>query len=135
MAQENVEVLRRVFDAFNRRDANAVRDLWTADAEWRPAYIGGGLLEGATFRGHAGVIEFVEMQSETWEKVVAEPMQMRDLGEQVMVEVRLRAMGRASGTPVERVTWNLFGFRDGKASTGTVYETEDEALKAVGLEE
>jgi ketosteroid isomerase-like protein len=135
MPEENVEVVRRLFAAFNRRDSSAVRDLWTADAEWHPAYIGGGLLEGATFRGHEGLIEFVELQSETWEAVVAEPVEVRDLGEEVLVEVRLQAVGRASGTPVERVTWNVYQFRDGKAATGRVYNTEDEALRAIGLEE
>jgi ketosteroid isomerase-like protein len=135
MSQENVEIVRHLFRAFNRRDSNAMRDLWTVDAEWRPAYIGGGVLEGATFRGHEGLIEFVELQAETWKSVVAEPVEVRDLGEQVLVEVRLQAVGRASGTPVERVTWNVFEFCGGKAATGRVYDTEDQALKAVGLED
>jgi ketosteroid isomerase-like protein len=102
MSQQNVEIVRHLFSAFNRRDSNAVRDVWTIDAEWRPGYIGGGRLEGSTFRGHEGITKFVEMQSETWESVVAEPMEVRDLGEQVVVEVCLQAVGRASGTPVER---------------------------------
>jgi len=135
MSQENVEVVRQLFDAFNRQDGNAMCDLWTVDAEWRPAYIGGGLLEGAAFRGHQGVIEFVELQSETWDSVVVEPVEMRDLGEQVLAEVRLRAVGRASGAPVERVTWNVFLLRDGRAATGRVYRRREEALKAVGLAE
>jgi ketosteroid isomerase-like protein len=135
MSQENVEIVRQLFDAFNRQDGNAVRDLWTLEAEWRPAYIGGGLLEGAAFRGHEGVIEFVELQSETWESVVVEPLEMRDLGAQVLAEVRLRAVGRASGIPVERITWNVFLLRAGKAATGTVYRRKEEALKAVGLAE
>jgi ketosteroid isomerase-like protein len=135
MSQENVEIVRQLFAAFNRQDANAVRDLWTLDAEWHPAYIGGGLLEGAAFRGREGVIEFVELQSETWESVVVEPLEMRYLGDQVLAEVRLRAVGRASGIPVERTTWNVFLLRDGKAASGRVYTSKDDALRAVGLAE
>jgi ketosteroid isomerase-like protein len=120
MSQENVEIVRRLFVAFNRQHAGAVGELWTSDAEWAPAYIGGGLLEGAVFRGRKGVVEFVQLQSETWESVVAEPVEIRDFGEQVLAEVRLRAVGRASGTPVERVTWNVFELRNGKAATGKV---------------
>jgi ketosteroid isomerase-like protein len=133
MSRENVEVVRQLFAAFNRQDSNAVRDLWTVDAEWRPAYIGGGLLEGAAFCGHEGVIEFVELRSETWESVIVEPVDMRDLGDRVLAEVRLRAVGRTSGVPVERVTWNVFELLDGKAATGTVYTSKEQALKAVGL--
>ncbi len=79
------------------------------------------------------MIEFVELQSETWASVVAEPVEIRDLGAQVLIEVRLRAVGRASGTPVERVTWNVFELRDGKATTGRVYKSKQEALQAIGL--
>jgi len=135
MSQENVEVVRALFNAFNRQDGNAVRGLWTADAVWRPAYIGGGLPEGAAFRGHEGMAEFVELQAKTWESVVAEPADTRDLGNTVVVEVHLSAVGRDSGVPVERVTWNVFELRDGKIATGTVYTCEQQALKAVGLEE
>ena len=135
MSQETVEVVRRLLEAFNRRDASAAAHLWTADGEWRPAYIGGGLLEGAVFRGPKGAVEFVELQSETWESVVAEPVDVRDLGDTVLVEVHLSAVGRGSRVPVERVTWNVFEVIDGRAASGTVYTSKDQALKAVGLEE
>jgi ketosteroid isomerase-like protein len=135
MSRENVEIVRSLFDAFNRRDGNAVRELWTADAEWRPAYIGGGLLEGAVFRGDEGMAAFVELQAETWESVIAEAAQTRDLGDTVVVEVHLSAVGRGSGVPVERVTWNVFELRDGKIATGVVCTSEQQALEAVGLAE
>ena len=134
MSRENVEVIRRLLEAFNRQDASGAADLWTPDGEWRPAYIGGGLLEGAVFRGPKGAAEFVQLQSETWESVVAEPVQMRDLGDTVLVEVHISAVGRGSGVPVERVTWNVFEVLDGRAASGTVYTSKAQALKAVGLE-
>ena len=133
MSQENVEIVRRLLDAFNRQDASAAADLWAVGGEWRPAYIGGGLLEGAVFRGPQGAIDFVELQSQTWERIVAEPVAIRELGDHVLVEVHLQAVGRVSGTPVERVTWNLFHVRGGKLETGSVYTSKEEALKAVGL--
>src|SRR5437764_8885678 len=135
MTEENVEVVRRLFEAFNRQDASAVEELWTPDGEWRPAYIGGGQLEGAVFRGPEGVAEFVELQSETWESVLAEPVNMRDLCDTVLVEVHLSAVGRGSGVPVDQVTWNVFEVLDGRATSGTAYTSKEKALKAVGLEE
>lgn len=135
MSHENVKIVRRLLDAFNRQDARAVAELWTDDGEWRPAFIGGGLLEGAVFRGRDGAAEFVELQTETWESVAAVPVDLLDLGDTVLVEVHLSAVGRGSGIPVERVTWNVFGLRDGKAAAGTVYTSREDALKAVGLAE
>jgi ketosteroid isomerase-like protein len=135
MSRENVEIVRQVLDAFNRRDDETVRALWTADGEWWPAFLGGGLLEGAVYRGHEGVAEFIEVQAETWETIVAEPVDMRDLGNRVLVTVHLKAVGRTSGVAVDRTTWNVFELRDDKVSAGRVYATKEEALEAVGLSE
>ena len=85
------------------------------------------------FRGPEGVAEFVELQSETWESVHAEPVKMRDLGDTVLVEVHLSAVGRGSGVPVDQVTWNVFEVLDGRATSGTAYTSKEKALKAVGL--
>ena len=135
MSHENVEVVRRLFEAFNRQDAATAAALWTPDGEWRPAYFGGGLLEGAVFCGPEGAAEFVRLQAETWEAVVAKPVEMRNLGGTVLVEVHLSAVGRGSGVPVEEVTWNVFEILDGRLSSGTVYTSKEQALKAVGLEQ
>src|SRR5947209_1932616 len=113
MSQEGVELVRLLFDVFNRREADAVAELWTTDGEWQPAYLGGGLLEGAVFRGPDGMAEFIKLQVDTWESFLAEPTEIRDLEDAVLVEVHLSAVGRVSGIPVERVTWNVFGMRDG----------------------
>jgi ketosteroid isomerase-like protein len=36
MSQENVEIVRRAFDAFNRRDLAAAAAVFASDAEWVP---------------------------------------------------------------------------------------------------
>jgi ketosteroid isomerase-like protein len=130
-----VDVVLRLFDAFNRADADSVRELWADDGEWRPAYVGGGLVEGAVYRGRDGIVEFIALQAETWESITATPIDVRDLGDRVLVEVRLEAVGRASGLAVDQPTWNVFELRDGQAAAGTVYTTRADALAAVGLPE
>jgi ketosteroid isomerase-like protein len=130
MSRENVEVVRRALDAFNAQDADALVALWTPDAEWMPAFIGGGILEGAIYRGHEGIIEFVEIQAETWATVTATPLATRELGDRVLVDIRLDAVGKASGIPVEELTWNVFELSKGLLSRGRVYLTEEEALGA-----
>jgi ketosteroid isomerase-like protein len=37
MSRENVEVVRRAFDGFNRRDPAAAGDVFDAGAEWVPS--------------------------------------------------------------------------------------------------
>jgi uncharacterized protein (TIGR02246 family) len=135
MAEENVEIIRRLYRAFNEADADAVSDGFTDDAEFRPAFIGGGIVEGAVYRGRDGIAEFVEVQKETWRSLTANPVNIRDLGNRVLVEVRLEAVGLASGVAVDRTTWNVFELRDGKVAAGRVYPTKAEALEAAGIQE
>lgn len=133
MSRENVEVIRRLFDAFNRRDTARAQELWVTDGEFRPAYTGGGLVEGAVYRGHEGLAEYIALQADTWESMVAIPVELRDLGNRVLVEVRLESVGRGSGVPLDGRTWNVFELHDGRVVDGRVYITKEDALEAVEL--
>src|ERR1700730_4246792 len=135
MSEPNVEIVHRLYEAFNERDVDAVTELWAADAELRPAFIGGGLIEGATYQGHAGIREFIAMQDETWATVKANPVTIRDLGNAALIEVNLEAVGRARGIPVDVMTWNVCAIRDGKVTGLVVYTTKEEALEAAGLQD
>ena len=54
MSQENVETVRRAFQAFNDRDVDAMLANWSDDVEMR--LIGGFAdLMGSEFRGHEGI--------------------------------------------------------------------------------
>jgi ketosteroid isomerase-like protein len=133
VSRDNVELVRNVLLAFSRKDLDAALESWGEDAEWRPAVLGGGLLEGSVYRGHEGVREFFRVQDETWDSITATPLAARDIGDRVMVEVQLNAKGRVSGAKVDRKTWNVFTIREGKIAAGRVFTSEVEASKAAGL--
>ncbi len=135
MSQENVEIVRRGFDAFNRSDVADVAELWQEDAVFRPLFLGGGAVEGAVYRGHAELSRFIEQQSETWATVASEAQELRDLGQQVLVRTQLSAVGRASGVEVKQISWGLYRLRDGKIAEATIYADEAQALESVGLRE
>ena len=132
MSQENVEIVRRSLRAFSEDNLGGVLDLWADDGEWRPAILGGGLLEGAVYKGHNGVREFFRVQRETWATVSAEPVASRDLGDLVLVEVRLDAVGRASGASVNQTTWNVFEVVDGRSERGGFSPTKAPPSKLPG---
>jgi hypothetical protein len=55
MSQENVEIVRRVSDAYNRRDVGAMLDELHPEIEWHPwlqLQLGGA---ATVYRGHQGV--------------------------------------------------------------------------------
>jgi ketosteroid isomerase-like protein len=135
MSEENVEIVRRILHAFSEGDLAGVLALCESDAEWRPALLGGGVLEGAIYRGHTGLREFLRVQAETWETIKAIPRATRDVGDRVLVEVELQGVGRASGAPVNQITWNVIELREGKMRRGRVFLDRAEALEATGLSE
>jgi ketosteroid isomerase-like protein len=54
MSQENVEVVRAGFEAYNRGDVDALLGLLDPQVEWTDQFV-----EGGTFRGREGVHEFL----------------------------------------------------------------------------
>jgi ketosteroid isomerase-like protein len=136
VSHENVELVRTLYQSFNDGTAaESVPDLWREDVELRPAFIGGGLLEGAVYRGHEGVLEFLAVQAETWERVTIEPVDIQDLGSSLLVETRLQAIGRVSGVELTQVTWNRWEIRNGKVASLRVFTEQAEALEGAGPQE
>ena len=133
MSQENVKIARRVIDAFNRRDVDAIFACVNPDVEWFPAMsvtFGGGL------RGHEGIESYVREVNDTWEEYRVVAHDFRDLGEdQVLVLSRVEGRGAGSGGLVNAAMGQIFDFRDGKIARVRTYLDHDQALAAVGLSE
>ena len=85
MSQENVEIVRAAFDAFERDDTDGVLSLCDPEIEITQAAD----LLGAPqhHHGHAGVLEAVAVWVEQWDDYRIEVISMTDLGDQVMVKV------------------------------------------------
>jgi ketosteroid isomerase-like protein len=133
--RDKVEVVRRVFDAYNRRDVDVLfAELATPDFEYYPA-ITTALDGGAGYRGRDGVDRFAADTLENWEELQALPEEFRDLGDLVLVFGRLRGRGKASGAPVDTPTVNIFDFRGDRIWRSRVYLDRAEGLRAAGLSE
>ena len=132
MSQDNVEVMERLFRAFNRRDMPAFLDLLDPDVEWVPIL---GILEGRVYRGHGDVQRWVEDLAVDWEAFEVHYEELRDLGDRVLVFGHWRARGRASGVESEQPgTW-LCEIKGGKVVRLQTFTDRAEALEAVGLAE
>ena len=74
MSRENVELMRRGYEAVNRAPTTGA-DLAPIVSGWDPdAVIEMGVLEG-TFRGPGGFIEFIEGQAAVLDELHCEPQQ------------------------------------------------------------
>ena len=133
MSQENVEIVRRGFEAFSERD----RDTWLAlcdpELESSPS---GDWPATATVRGREAVWEFYLQADDPWEPGSYELAEIIDAGEDRVLANQIREMrGKDSGATVRYDYWVLFLFRGGKLIRVEWLPTRSEALKAVGLEE
>ena len=133
MSQANMEIAKRVIDAFNRRDLNAILECVNQDVEWFPAL---SVTFGGALRGREGIESYVREVGDTWEEYCVVDQDFRDLGgDQVLVLSRIKGRGTASGGVVDAAMGQVFDFRDGKIARVRTYLDHGEALRAAGLSE
>jgi ketosteroid isomerase-like protein len=131
MSKENVEIVRRMYEAFH-----------AGDAEGALTYFDPEVVIDASVRVDAGVGHGREELSaivtqwvgafEQWDETIEE---MRDVGSQVCVVTTQRGRGKGSGVEVEYRYGVLYDIEGDKISSMTLYETPAEALEAAGLRE
>ena len=128
MSQENVEVVRRIYEAFAAGDVAAI--LEAADPNIR-CYDRPDRPGASVYSGHDGLLEFRESDRDVFENVRYEPSDFIDAGDHVVVRIRQTGRGKASSVPVEEVIANAWKLRDSKCVEVRVYSSEREALEAV----
>jgi ketosteroid isomerase-like protein len=132
MAQENVEVVRRVYEAWARGEFPGPAELLDPKIEYvNPA----GAVEPGTRHGLDAFTQAVEKVFEGWATWQMEPEVFRPAEDQVAVVVRYRARGRESGVEVEGVESALWTVRDGKVVRYAWFHGAADALEAAGLRE
>jgi ketosteroid isomerase-like protein len=93
MSHAKVGIVKRVIDAYNRRDVNDFDELLTPDYEWFPALVRG--VEGGSYRGREGVEKYFAEVRDTWESNRTVPDEFRDLGGRVLMLGRMEGRGKA----------------------------------------
>jgi ketosteroid isomerase-like protein len=127
---ENTEIVRRVFEAFSRRDLSTLVALADPDLVFVPATarVAG---RAEAYRGHEGLRDYLADVGRVWQELRSEPEEFVEVGDQVVCTGRVYAwgVGRVIDAPAGWV-WRL---RGGRIVEGRVYETRRAAFEAVGL--
>lgn len=133
MSLENLEIVRQLFDAISRRDAEAVLSLYDPDVQWDASRAGPGAFFVGTYHGHDGLRRYFREWNEAWENVDYDVEELIDTSEQVISVVTARGRGRASGAAVSYTQYAVWTFRDGKIARAAWFHTREEALEAAGV--
>jgi ketosteroid isomerase-like protein len=86
-------------------------------------------------RGREAYVRSLRKLTDTWDDFRIEPEELFDLGERIVVFVRWRGRGHASGIPLDQPLAYVGIVRDGQLARTEVYAKRHEALEAVGLSE
>jgi ketosteroid isomerase-like protein len=132
MSQENVEIVREVFEAWQAGDLEKRAQLMDPEVELHGTV--GGLMEGQVARGQTQIDETFEAEDlEAWEERRLEPEAFIDAGDKVVVLLHEFRRGRGSGVEVEADTAVVVALSGGRVVRLQGYMDRDAALKAAGL--
>jgi uncharacterized protein len=139
MSEENVEIVRKLFEAVAQRDTATVLDLYDPEVEWDGSRHRWSEVLGAgkVWHGHEGLREWSSRYYEAWENLEDTIEELIDAGgDQVISIVTTRARGRGSGVDVEwKDNVGVWTLRKGKIVRVVWLPTREEALEAAGLTE
>jgi ketosteroid isomerase-like protein len=130
-ALENVEVVRRFFDARNDGgddylayvSTDAEFDVSESQSPYRGVYC-----------GHEEIRELFRVQREVWETVEWQLEDPLAVGESVLVSVRFRVRGGASGIETGARSANVYTLAGGLITRFKMFQTRPEAAASLGVE-
>ena len=134
MSQENVELLRRFIEAFNRGDLEGALALADAPSEFE--FVPSGVLIpdlSGVLRGPEGLRRLAEVFWGEFDDPRIEVQELTDAGDQVFVSFTFRGRGKQSGAETSWDTWGVWTVRDGRLVRFLGFTDRDPALEAAGL--
>ena len=133
MSQENVEVVRRIYERWLRSDASLF-DALDPDIELNPDPAADWVGVNDIYRGHDGVRSYLAQVYEAFDDYRPEVEELLDAGDKVITLAIEHGRGRGSGATVEaRHTAHVWTIRANKAIRLDLYLNREEALEAAGL--
>ena len=133
MSEENVDVIRRMYEGFARSGPTGMLEFMDPEVDHRA-------IEGApddigVFSGYDAMLGYYGQWVEMFDDLRAEVEELIEVGDRViaMLHVTARMKGSEAGVDMRlAVVWTL---RNGKAASGREYATREQALEAAGLSE
>lgn len=118
---EGSEFVARVYAAINARDRAAIRALTGPDIVFATTV--------EAFRGPEALLEWMDDGDEAFDDFSVELLEVEERGEHVVVSMRQRGRGKASGAEVDDQITHVWTLRDGRAIRLQSFADHDDALR------
>jgi uncharacterized protein len=132
MSRQNVEIVRRAYEAWNAGSSDVLRELYDPNA----IIVRGleGWPEGEEPAvGREAVLRVFEEVREAWDADTLEPISLIDAGDRVVARQKWHGVGQG---PESTMEWTLiFTLRKGRIFLMEYFWDHAEALEALGLSE
>jgi ketosteroid isomerase-like protein len=131
MPQPNVEIVRSLYEAWQRDGFGVVPELMDTAIEWvNPPYA----VEPGTRRGYDGFAAAAQALLDVYGDYRVSMVKVYDTGDRVAVTARVATRSKGKGVPIDAERGYVFDLRHGKVIRFAWFNDPHEALKAVGLE-
>ena len=130
MSPASIELIRRAFDAFNRRDLEAIRALHHRDV--RVDWSASRGLEAGVYTGLSEVLGFFRTFFDTFDAIHVEADEFIESGELIVVPNCAHLRGRDGIETIARSTF-VFEVRAGRVASLCLYQERADALRALDL--
>lgn len=132
MSQENVEIARRFYTAWNAENREPALAFFADDVVWTPAREDP---DPAPHRGRAGVREFWAQWEELFDDIRIEAEELIEAGDRIVSRLHVTGSGKGSGIDVDQRVYQVVGFRSGSIWRVDEFYDRAEALEAAGLQD
>ena len=133
MSEDNVEIVRRCYEFWDKRDESLIVELLCPDVVWD---VSQNVFNPDVHVGHDALRRTVERGDAMWEGLRVDPEEFFHGGEYVVCAARMTGRGRQSGVPTEMRSFDVWQLRGGKVVRVTSgYRECSDALEAAGLPE
>ena len=127
MTTDNVQLVRRAYEALLRDDLDTFVGLTHPEVEWHSLVLE---MEG-TFRGHAGIRHWwqsLKASFPDWKPMIVD---IEDFGDWVLLHSRSTGSGAASGIQIAGDFWQVVEVREGLVVRYYAVRTRDEAIAII----
>jgi ketosteroid isomerase-like protein len=128
MTEESAMLVERLYDAFNRRDAEDIIAICDEDMQFYPVATAEAVGRVEPYVGSEGLRDYLADAARIWEELVITPSQVEQRGERLLVRGRVYARSRELGIRDMPLAW-IWEVRDGRFVSGEVFPDLDNAFQ------
>jgi ketosteroid isomerase-like protein len=123
------ETIYTAYEAWSRRDIDALLKVVHPDAEARP--ILGANIGASVYVGRDGLRQWFKDLHQEWESFQTRVTRIEERGDRALLTIDVHARGRASGVVIEGELYHLVELRHGLILRLEAFRDRDAALKAL----